>query len=92
MAEEKTKEKKVKKKEKYNLMTEVLRVVPTQHKVKKNYGTAADNYKIGYFHNERQENADILSPFEISNHPAGGVVSRSTGHAAAGMGAGTAEV
>jgi hypothetical protein len=32
------------------------------------------------------------APFEISNHPAGGVVSRGTGDTAAGMGTGTAEV
>ena len=34
----------------------------------------------------------MLSPFEISNHPAGRIVSRSPGHTAAGMGTGTAEV
>ena len=40
----------------------------------------------------RQENAAMLAPFKIRNHPAGGIVSRGTGHSAAGMGAGTAEV
>jgi hypothetical protein len=40
----------------------------------------------------RQENAAMLASFEISNHPAGGIVSRGTGHTAAGMGPGTAEI
>ena len=34
----------------------------------------------------------MLAPFEISDHPAGGMVSRGTGHPAAGMGPGAAEV
>jgi len=34
----------------------------------------------------------MLSPFEIRDHPAGGVMSRGTGDIAAGMGTGTAEV
>ena len=40
----------------------------------------------------RQENAAMLAPFEISDHPAGVIVSRGTGHTAAGVGAGTAEI
>ena len=34
----------------------------------------------------------MLAPFEISDHPACGIVPRGTGHSAAGMGPGTAEV
>ena len=34
----------------------------------------------------------MLAPFEISDHPAGGIVPRSTGHTAAGVGPGAAEV
>ena len=40
----------------------------------------------------RQKTAAMLAPFEISDHPAGGIVSRGTGHSAAGMGPGAAEV
>ena len=40
----------------------------------------------------RPENAAMLAPFEISDHPAGDIVSRGTGHTAAGVGAGTAEI
>ena len=40
----------------------------------------------------RPENAAMLAPFEICNHPAGGIVSRGTGHSAVGMCTGAAEV
>ena len=40
----------------------------------------------------RRENAAMLAPFKIRNHPAGGIVPRGTGHSAAGMGPGAAEV